>query len=373
MSRIEEDIEVLDINEIFEKYNLVVRSRESRDYIYVYISNPFIKKTIYIGKYAENRRKLLQYIINSREKELHYSLMELINKNYKLKYLTKYHAKIIDIFRVLYYFSLKNYSKSDIQYLEENRFTEYVNGTTNVEGNTYTLKETELTLNQELTVSGKTAREFYEIINYKELKKYLDTLSKITINADFIKKIHSFILKNIDDEAAGNFRGIDVGIRGSNLSPTPHILIEDEIEALVDWYNKEKDILHPIELIVEFHHNFERIHPFIDGNGRVGRELMRLQLHEYQFPTIPISIKNREQYLKALELSDNGKLDLLIDFILKLAFNELRSLVEQLFDSFEQFLNRIGLEEKVLNLDQNELNLNFDIIIDNLKNSFPFK
>ncbi len=215
----------------------------------------------------------------------------------------------------LSYIALKHYNESDRKRYEDAHFTQYVHGTTSIEGNTYTLRETDLTLNEGVTIGGKPKREFYEIENYGTLKRYLDTLKKIDIDTDFIKKIHSFILANIDDDSAGQLRKIDVGIRGTMFEPPPAIFVEENMAGLITWYKKNLKKMHPVELAAIFHQKFEEIHPFKDGNGRVGREIVRLSLRENGYPTIFIDMKKRENYLKSLDAGNTGDYEPICNFV----------------------------------------------------------
>ena len=194
----------------------------------------------------------------------------------------------------------------DINRYEKEVYTKYVYGTTSIEGNTYSLQETNLTLNEGLTISGKEKREFYEIENYNQLKKYIDNLNSISFDLKLVKKIHSIIMDNIDDEHKGIFRKIDVGIIGTEFEPIPHEFIEDELNKLFDWFKDNTFKIHPIELASIFHQKFEEIHPFNDGNGRVGRELLRLMLMTNNYPTIYIDNKYREEYLKSIQEGNNN-------------------------------------------------------------------
>ena len=252
------------------------------------------------GKFCLARKKI--------NFEINKFLIKTTTKYITWEYLDEPQIKQLEILRFGYIILLKEFDNSELVRYEEALYTQYVFGTTNIEGNTYTLRETELTLNEGLTVGGKEKREFYEIENYGKLKKYLDTIKSIKINEELIKKIHKIIMENIDDDAAGHFRKVNVGIRGSIFEPVPGIFVEEEINKLIIWYNKNKLKIHPVELASTFHQKFEEIHPFTDGNGRVGRELLRIILKNNGFPTIFIGPKEREEYLKALDTGNSGDL-----------------------------------------------------------------
>lgn len=252
---------------------------------------------------AELRQKFCSAKLKSFIEILRY--LDKSSKRYITKYLTETEVNRLELLR-LCFFTLKRYGESDLKRYEETVFTKYVQGTTSIEGNTYTLRETDLTLNEGLTVGGKPKREFYEIENYRKLKNYLDTFSTIRIDVDFIKKLHGLIMANIDDDSAGQFRRINVGIRGAQFEPQQWIVVEEEMAKLVSWHEENKEKMHPVELASIFHQKFEEIHPFKDGNGRVGREIMRLILQENGYPTVFIDMKTREEYLKSMDKGNAG-------------------------------------------------------------------
>lgn len=185
-----------------------------------------------------------------------------------------------------------------------------------IEGNTLTITETKVILEDGITVGkGKTLKEHLEVINHKEAMDYVeDIVSKnLDISEKVIKDLHYIILKSIDNRNAGDYRTTNVLISGSAHRPVEHLLVAEKMEELVKWYDEKKKKIHPIELAAEFHFRFVYIHPFIDGNGRSARLLMNLILMRNGYPISVISNDDREEYMKALEkASTTGKLD---DFI----------------------------------------------------------
>ncbi len=348
-----------ELNEFKKK--LSVKLKDNKEYYYITLSNPFVKKQIYVGRRSDDTETLINYYIKVIINEFYESLKFILDLKYeKSDILTNDQIIIINIKRFLFYFILRNFSESDIKRYEEAKYTEYVQGTTSIEGNTYTLNETDLTLNQGLTVTGKEKREFYEIDNYSTLKKHIDNKSISNITPKLILKIHEYIMRNIDDESAGIYRNIPVFISGSSIQPVQHIFIEERIEDLCNWYNKNKNKINPLELMAKFHHEFEMIHPFRDGNGRVGRELLRLQLKYFSFPSIFINKSNREQYRKGLADADNGNYCTLINYFSGLIDDELDKLniklieflkkPDKILDSVKQFDNEyVNKEFKKIN------------------------
>ena len=173
-----------------------------------------------------------------------------------------------------------------------------------IEGNTLTITETKVILEDGLTIGrGKSLREHLEVINHKEAIDYVDDIitKNIDISEKVIKDLHHIILKSIDNKNAGEYRKSNVLISGSAHRPPEHFLVEENMKELVFWYKENKDKVHPVKLAAEFNFKFVYIHPFIDGNGRTARLLMNLILMRKGYPITVIKTENREEYMKALE------------------------------------------------------------------------
>ena len=160
----------------------------------------------------------------------------------------------------------------------------------------------------------------------------VQTKSNKKIDINFIRDIHAIIMNNIDTESAGVFRRSDmIGIMGCDLRVTPHIEIENDLKNLIRTYyeNLEKGN-HPFEEAVLFHYNFELIHPFIDGNGRVGRELFNYLLIKSKpsYPKLLFLGKDRAKYIKALKLGNDGEYAMMISFFEDLIINQRLKVLE---------------------------------------------
>ncbi|WP_430406007.1 Fic family protein [Fluviicola sp.] len=201
-------------------------------------------------------------------------------------------------------------TKKPLNQLQLRKMEEYFNlnytyESNRIEGNTLTLQETFLVVNDGITVGGKSVREHLEVINHTEAIQYLSELiqNKTAFSERILKEIHYLVLKGIDRENAGVYRSIGVRISGSShLPPEPYLLNPLMEEAFV-YYKENKSILHPIILSSEMHERIVRIHPFIDGNGRTCRLIMNLILMQNGYPIANIKgeLENRLRYYNALE------------------------------------------------------------------------
>ncbi len=185
---------------------------------------------------------------------------------------------------------------------------EYTYESNRIEGNTLTLQETALVVNEGVTISGKSMREHLEAINHAEAISYIKDIAKqdIEISERTIKEIHALILYGIDRENAGRYRNVPVMISGSTHIPPQPYLIEKQMEDFILRFKQmEAETVHPVLIAAYLHDELVRIHPFIDGNGRTSRLLMNLYLlrHGYVIITLKGSNDAKVSYYMALEKS----------------------------------------------------------------------
>lgn len=182
---------------------------------------------------------------------------------------------------------------------------EYTFESNRIEGNTLTLRETDLVINEGLTVSGKSMREHLEAINHQEAILYVKELvqKKTKINEREVLVIHNLILRGIMPEYAGKYRNIQVMIKGSAHMPPQPFLVAKQMEELYLWYVTNYKTYHPVLLAAEMHERLVTIHPFVDGNGRTSRLLMNLILlsNGYVIANIKGDYETRMQYYTTLE------------------------------------------------------------------------
>ncbi len=182
---------------------------------------------------------------------------------------------------------------------------EYTFESNRIEGNTLTLKETDLVINEGLTISGKSMREHLEAINHKDAIVYMKQLAEknMRILAREVLGVHQLVLRGIDDVHAGKYRGVQVLIKGSLHVPPAPYLVPKQMEDYFLWYEANCNKLHPVILAAEMHERLVTIHPFIDGNGRTSRLIMNLILlqHGFVIANIKGDSKSRMAYYTTLE------------------------------------------------------------------------
>lgn len=187
----------------------------------------------------------------------------------------------------------------ELSQLNEEFAIEYTYNSNAIEGNTLTLRETDLVL-RGLTVDKKPLKDHMEVIGHKEAFDFVCELVKdnTPINESIIKQIHYLVLADKRDDR-GVYRRIPVRIMGAHHEPVQPYLIEPKMELLLKNYKESTE--HIITKLARFHIEFEGIHPFIDGNGRTGRLLVNLELMKAGFPPIDIKFKDRIAYYNAFD------------------------------------------------------------------------
>lgn len=206
---------------------------------------------------------------------------------------------------------LDTYRKFDSYKIKQALELEYTFESNRIEGNTMTLRETDMVINEGLTISGKSMREHLEAINHQEAIGFIKDLMQKNnaLNERDLLSIHNLILRGIIPEDAGRYRKVQVMIQGSSHMPPQPLMVAQEMEEYFIWYEINKNKLHPIILAAEMHERLITIHPFIDGNGRTSRLVMNLILMQkgYLIANIKGDYENRMQYYQSLEKAQTKK------------------------------------------------------------------
>ncbi len=192
-------------------------------------------------------------------------------------------------------------SKETLKSLEESINLEWTYNSNGIEGNTLTLRETQVVL-EGITVGGKSIKEHLEAINHEKAILYLNDLvkEKNPITEWNIKSVHQLILKDIDNENSGRYRRENVAIKGATPIPPDYLKVPELMEKLVLSY-ENWNVYHPIIQAALLHGELVKIHPFVDGNGRTSRLLMNLDLMNHGFNPIIIKKENRLEYYEVLD------------------------------------------------------------------------
>ncbi len=223
---------------------------------------------------------------------LSYELQDLLKKiDEKKKRLDKY----------------RPFPNAVVRNIQENLSLEWTYNSNSIEGNTLTLQETRMVLEDGLTVSGKSLREHFETVNHHDAIEYVEEIATTDyrLREIDILKIHGLVMDRLDKEFAGRVRNAGVRITGANFVPPNAQKVPDLIEELVSWVNDRDVKLHPVIMSALFHHRFIWIHPFFDGNGRTARLAYNLLLIKQGFPPAIILKVDRKKYYTALNEANN--------------------------------------------------------------------
>ena len=190
-------------------------------------------------------------------------------------------------------------TEGEVARLNEEFIVEYTYNSNAIEGNTLTLRETDLVL-RGLTIDKKPLKDHMEAVGHKEAFDYVSELVKenVPISESVIKQIHFLVLADKKDDR-GVYRRVPVRIMGAQHDPVQPCLIEPKMEQLLRDFVESSE--HIVTKLARFHIEFEGIHPFIDGNGRTGRLLVNLELMKAGYPPIDIKFTDRITYYNAFE------------------------------------------------------------------------
>ncbi len=171
-----------------------------------------------------------------------------------------------------------------------------------IENSTLTLEDTEKILSGGSLGRKVNVREVYEAKNLAKLTETLLEKNKFKFNSKLILSLHKTLLTHIDDNIAGRFRSGKEWVRvGNHLGANPQF-VPTLMQELENNYNQNKTSYF-LDAIAHFHAEFETIHPFVDGNGRIGRVLINLQLMNAGLP--PIIIQNKSKHTEYYPLFTN--------------------------------------------------------------------
>lgn len=212
---------------------------------------------------------------------------------------------------------------------------------THIEGNELSLNQVQKILDGERVVARD--RDVQEVINYRKVLEYIDRISDAKIDEDTIRELHRIVVKNIlDENRAGIYRDKEVVIRNSitgdvAFRPPRSVEVLWQIKELIIFINDEIEI-HPVLKGGIVHYEFVRIHPFLDGNGRVGRALSMLVLYKLgydirQFFSLEEHFdRDPDRYYEALQSveKNNGDLTLWLSYFTECLAAELSKIKDRI-------------------------------------------
>lgn len=309
------------------------KKRGDEDYFYYVesyrVGDRVIQKNLkYLGKEKPSDDKIKELELEFNDKRIQKIIRsDLDFEPYKvdLEFLKK-----AEMLKKRFFRNVDNLSSIGKEQLIKRFKTGYTYHSCSIEGNTLSRAEVDLVINKDQSIEGKKLLEFQEVRSHKKAIDYM--MSEIKdMDEYFVKKLHEVLMDGIleymekDEEfVVGGYRCDIRYIEGADFIPVAPIQVPHDMKALISFYKKNKYKIHPLELASEFHMRFVIIHPFSDGNGRMARLLMNFILDRSGFPMIDISVKNREEYIKALDSGDSENLT-------KFIYSQLENYVDELF------------------------------------------
>ncbi|MDP3988261.1 MAG: Fic family protein [Candidatus Levybacteria bacterium] len=219
------------------------------------------------------------------------------------------------------YDRLKIGKESLLKIIDEAEISESVYNSNAIENSTLTLKETEKILLEMEVSKDVSLREVFEAKNLARVMEYIRTKSSEEQSIETILLLHQMLIGNINESAAGRLRKKGEYVRiGSFIAPAPEHIERILGEALIEYSSDQ--ITYFVDKISKFHLQFETIHPFNDGNGRIGRVIINCQLYRLGFPGIIIRDKEKAIYYQSFTEYRDDKMTKIMDRIISLALLE---------------------------------------------------
>lgn len=195
-----------------------------------------------------------------------------------------------------------------------------------IEGNTLTEAETKVIIEDGLTIGGKSLREHFEVIGHAKAYDHIYSLIGKPLSEDDVLQLHALFFQQIGPENAGIYRKRNVIITGTDYIPPDYREIPQLIKKYIEKLNERPKTLHTLERASDMHAEFEAIHPFIDGNGRIGRLLLSIETLKNGYCPVIIPPIRRAEYITALQKTNKGDQGTLRRFILSIVYEELKAL-----------------------------------------------
>lgn len=213
--------------------------------------------------------------------------------------------------------ALRPIPKAVLLRLREQFSVEFAYNSNAIEGNSLTLRETRMVIEDGITIRGKPLREHFEAINHQKAFSFLEDMAKsgAGITEDVIKEVHRLILSGIEDDYAGRYRDANVRIAGVTKSPPRFEKVPGLMTGYVKHVKENPQKLNDIEMASFVHYGLVEIHPFIDGNGRTARLVMNLFLMGRGFPITMVLKTDRRAYYDRLVSANDGDIKPFMDFI----------------------------------------------------------
>ncbi|TAN43930.1 MAG: Fic family protein [Nitrospirae bacterium] len=194
-----------------------------------------------------------------------------------------------------------------------------------IEGNTLSESETKVVIEDGITIGGKSLREHHEALGHAKAYDHIYSLLDKPVSEENILSLHKIFFQHIDSENAGRYRQRNVVITGTDYLPPDHQKIPMLMTEHVENLNTKRGDIHLLEHTINLHAEFESIHPFTDGNGRIGRLLLTVMSLKNGYCPVVIPPIRRVEYITALQKTNKGNTAPLTALILSVIYEEMKS------------------------------------------------
>ncbi len=202
-------------------------------------------------------------------------------------------------------------------------------GTNAIEGNTLTWKDVEKLLLEDKSVANRPIRDVLETLQHESTFRGLLLRKDQPITMQTVLELHESVFKGVRPDA-GTWRRVNVRIVGSKHVPPRMEKVVREMETLLKGYDsRDTEGADVFDLGAWFHHGFESVHPFSDGNGRAGRLLLNIHFLKHNWPPVHVLPPDRESYLSAMEKGHSSDLSGLVSLLKELMGRSILDLLDQ--------------------------------------------
>ena len=295
--------------------SIITKRIKEHDYLYLVKSvrekGKVVQKTI---KYVGKKRPISKHEFKCME--LSYSGKDWILNKFsdELSYKDHTESNKASKDRTDYLSGLDDVSKQK----ERERFlSSFISNSNALEGSTLTYKDTFNYLFNDTTPKGYSKKELFMADNLLKAWEFLEKNCSRIPNHNDLKNLHRLVNTNIEtEETLGKYKKVQ-NYMGDNYTSS-FLFVEEKMDKLIKWINQAFKKVDDFEVAFQSHAQFELIHPFVDGNGRVGRLLLNWLLMYKHLEPLAIPIRKRSEYLSALENAQRGK----VEAICRFCFNE---------------------------------------------------
>ncbi|MDP3733636.1 MAG: Fic family protein [Nanoarchaeota archaeon] len=314
-----------------------IQERKAKGEVYLYIDKSIRigKKVHKISRFLGKKSEVSPEKIKMEKKkfalEIDTKIVLLLVAEAKKRYpsfefpLTIEEIKKIEEMNLQYKEIRRSLNKKDWEDVKKRFVANFVFESNALEGNSLTLKNFSEIVFENKIIASADLREVYDAKNsYDVFSKLFD--SKKEISGEFIIELHKKLMKNVDQRVG--YKKLPNIILGRAITLTAPENVSQEMKNLLKWYQEKENKIYPLELAFKFHHKFEQIHPFADGNGRVGRMLLNHILIRKGYYPIIIRNNHRNKYINALQSADLNRYILLIRFGIEKAKETYRKFFE---------------------------------------------